>query len=111
MRPCSSLTGRFLIPPACEIAVLNGRRSDLLKWCPASGDPATGAFVAGPTLLSGNAATILSAPAGTGQGRWDFAADAPYLDKSLAVTIPGDASPGSYRVTLTFTIAPPVPQP
>jgi hypothetical protein len=73
----------------------------------AEGNAATDAFVVRPTQpLSGNAATIVSAPAGTGQGRWNFTADAGDAE-SLAVTVPGDTSTGSYSSTLTFTTAPP----
>lgn len=56
--------------------------------------------------LNTTAATIENAPAGTGQGQWNFAADSGNT-KSLAMVIPGNANPGAYSSTLTFTTAPP----
>ncbi len=74
----------------------------------ASGNPASTGPAAGSTqTLSTTATTIENAPAGTGQGEWDFPADTEGND-SLGVVIPGDASNGDYGITLTFTTAPPV---
>ena len=74
----------------------------------ASGNPAaTGPVASSPQVLSTTAATIDDAAVTTGQGAWDFAADAG-ATKSLAVVIPGDASAGDYSSTLTYTTAPPV---
>lgn len=74
----------------------------------AAGNPAdTGPVAQGAQLLGTTGATIQDAPAGTGQGQWDSAADAPSQD-SLAVVIPGDASAGDYSSTLTYTTAAPV---
>jgi hypothetical protein len=75
---------------------------------PAAGNPAqTGPVATGAQALSTTAATIQNAAAGTGQGEWNFAADAGPVN-NLAVVIPGDASAGAYSSTLTFTTAPPV---
>src|ERR1035437_3160412 len=60
--------------------------------------------VATPVALGATAASIDSAAAATGAGQWDFAADGG-ATKSLAITIPGDAVPGAYVDTLTYTIA------
>jgi hypothetical protein len=68
--------------------------------------PGTGPVSTPAQILSPTAATIENAPAGTGHGEWDFAADAGSAD-SLAVLIPGNADAGSYNSTLTFTTAPP----
>ncbi len=74
----------------------------------AAGNPAgTGPVAQQAQLLGIEAVTIQNAPAGTGQGQWDSAADAPSQD-SLAVVIPGDASAGDYSSTLTYTTAAPV---
>jgi hypothetical protein len=74
----------------------------------AAGNPAaTGPVAQAAQLLGTTAATIQDAPAGTGQGQWDSAADALTHD-SLAVVIPGDASAGDYSSTLTYTTAAPV---
>jgi hypothetical protein len=59
-------------------------------------------------LLGTTGATIQDAPAGTGQGQWDSAADNGTTENSLAVVIPGDASAGDYSSTLTYTTAAPV---
>ena len=67
---------------------------------------ATGPVAAGPQLLSPGGATIDNAPAGTGQGEWDFPADTGA--GNLSIIIPADASAGDYSSTLTFTTAPPV---
>jgi Ice-binding-like/WxL domain surface cell wall-binding len=73
----------------------------------ASGNPPSTAPVpATAQLLGTTAATIENAPAGTGQGEWNFAADAGSVE-SLAALIPGDARAGSYSSTLTFTTAAP----
>jgi hypothetical protein len=73
----------------------------------AAGNSATTGPVPGTAQqLSTTATTIANAPAGTGQGQWNFAADSGNT-KSLAVRIPGDASTGAYSSTLTFTTAPP----
>jgi Ice-binding-like len=69
--------------------------------------PGVGPVSTPAQILSPTAATIENAPAGTGHGEWDFAADAGSAD-SLAVLIPGNADAGSYSSTLTFTTAPPV---
>jgi hypothetical protein len=74
----------------------------------AAGNPATGGPVptTGAQALSTTATTVANAAVGTGQGEWDFAADAGAAT-SLAVVIPGDASAGYYSSTLTYTTAPP----
>jgi hypothetical protein len=73
----------------------------------ASGNTATtGPVAAPPQTLTSTPVTIENAPAGTGQGEWDFPADSGTTE-SLAITIPGDASAGAYNSTLTFTTAPP----
>ena len=73
----------------------------------AAGNPTTTGPVAAPAqVLSTTAATIQNAAADTGQGAWDFAADAGAVE-SLSVVIPGDASAGAYSSTLTFTTAAP----
>lgn len=59
-----------------------------------------------PVPLTTTAATIESAAALTGQGTWNFAADVAGSG-SLAVVIPGNAKPGAYSSTLTFTTAGP----
>jgi hypothetical protein len=67
----------------------------------------TGPVAASTQTLSTAPTTIENAAAGTGQGQWDFAADAgPPTTGSLAIVIPGDAGPGAYSTTLTFTTAP-----
>jgi hypothetical protein len=73
----------------------------------ASGNPPSTAPVPAPAqILSTIAATIENAPAGAGQGQWNFAADIGAVE-SLAALIPGDASAGTYSSTLTFTTAAP----
>jgi hypothetical protein len=73
----------------------------------AIGNQATTAPVpAPPQTLSLTPATIENAPAGTGQGEWDFSADSGSA-QSLAIVVPGDAGSGSYRSILTFTTAAP----
>lgn len=73
----------------------------------ASGNTAgtIGPVATAAVALTPTAVTIQSAIATTGQGTWDFAADA-VGSGSLAVVIPGDAKPGAYQSTLTFTTAP-----
>ena len=75
----------------------------------AAGNPAdTGPVAQAAQLLGTTGATIQDAPAGTGQGQWDSAADNGTTENSLAVVIPGDASAGDYSSTLTYTTAAPV---
>jgi hypothetical protein len=75
----------------------------------AAGNPAgTGPVAQVAQLLGTTGATIQDAPAGTGQGQWDSAADNGTTENSLAVVIPGDASAGDYSSTLTYTTAAPV---
>jgi hypothetical protein len=69
--------------------------------------PGSGPVSTPAQILSPTAATIESAPAGTGHGEWDFATDVGSA-ASLAVLVPGNADAGSYSSTLTFTTAPPV---
>jgi hypothetical protein len=66
----------------------------------------TGPVARSPQPLGPDATTIENAVPGTGQGTWEFPADAVGTG-SLAVRIPGDAGAGAYRSTLTFTTAPP----
>jgi Ice-binding-like/WxL domain surface cell wall-binding len=68
--------------------------------------PSTGPVPTPAQILSPTAATIETAPTGTGHGEWDFPVDAGSAD-SLAILIPGNADAGSYSSTLTFTTAPP----
>ena len=71
----------------------------------AVGNPATsGPLDTGAQVLGSDAATIETATAGTGQGRWNFAAVA----DGLSIVVPGDASAGEYSSTLTYTAAVPV---
>lgn len=77
-------------------------------WQHASNPATTGPVAQGAQLLSTTAATIDNAPAGTGQGEWDFAADPVGVAQNLSIVIPGDASAGAYSSTLTFTTAAPV---
>jgi Ice-binding-like/WxL domain surface cell wall-binding len=73
---------------------------------PATGNTAaTGPVATSAQTLSTTAATIENAAAGTGQGEWDFPADAG-ATKSLGIVIPGNGAAGSYSSTLTFTTAP-----
>ena len=60
--------------------------------------------IAGPVAVGATAVTIENAAVNTGAGMWDFAADSGGV-QSLAVTIPGNAVPGVYSDTLTYTIA------
>jgi hypothetical protein len=59
---------------------------------------------ADPVLLLETATTIQNAAAGTGQGAWNFPADA----TALSVVVPGNASAGAYTSILTYTTAAPV---
>jgi hypothetical protein len=68
--------------------------------------PSTAPVANSPQLLSTTPATIENAPAGTGQGEWDFPADSAAAP-SLAIMIPGNSTKGTYEDTLTFTTAPP----
>jgi len=52
------------------------------------------------------ASTIQNAPVGTGQGPWNFPEDAGAAT-GLEVVIPGNATPGAYLSTLTYTTAGP----
>jgi hypothetical protein len=74
------------------------------------GNPAgTGPIASSPQTLSAAPTTIENAPAGSGEGEWDFTADPGGTETgSLAIVIPGDARTGAYSSTLTFTTAPPV---
>jgi len=76
----------------------------------APGNPAsTGPIASSPQTLSAAPTTIENAPAGSGQGEWDFPAGTGATGTgSLAIVIPGDARSGAYSSTLTFTTAPPV---
>jgi hypothetical protein len=56
------------------------------------------------TLDSGSAVPILHALAGTGQGAWTMT-QANTGGGDLALTIPADASAGTYTSNLTFTLA------
>jgi len=53
----------------------------------------------GMRLLDADAETIATAQIENGMGQWDFAADT----GNLVLRIPGDAKPGTYLSTLTFT--------
>ena len=56
---------------------------------------------------SPTASTIQNAAAGTGQGPWSFPADAG-ASTGLEVIIPGNATPGTYSSTLSYTTSTPV---
>jgi len=60
--------------------------------------------IVGPLAIGATAVTIENAAVNTGAGKWDFAADTGGV-QNLSVTIPGDAAPGAYSDTLTYTIA------
>ncbi len=60
--------------------------------------------VVGPLAVGAAAVTIENAAVNTGAGKWDFAADSGAV-QNLAVTIPGNAVPGAYSDTMTYTIA------
>jgi WxL domain surface cell wall-binding len=75
--------------------------ADANNPAPASTHPVA---VAGPLAVGATAVTIENAAANTGAGQWDFAAGTGGV-QNLAVTIPGNATPGAYSDTLTYTIA------
>jgi hypothetical protein len=60
--------------------------------------------IAGPLAVGATAVTIENAAVNTGAGKWNFAADTGGV-ANLAVTVPGNAVPGAYSDTLTYTIA------
>ena len=60
--------------------------------------------IVGALAVGATAVTIENAAVNTGAGKWDFAADTGGV-QNLAVTIPGNATPGAYSDTLTYTIA------
>lgn len=60
--------------------------------------------IAGSQAVGATAVTIENAAVNTGAGKWDFAADTGGT-QNLGVTIPGNATPGAYSDTLTYTIA------
>jgi hypothetical protein len=68
---------------------------------PASTHPVA---IAGSLAVGATAVTIENAAVNTGAGKWDFAADTGGV-QNLSVTIPGNAAPGAYSDTLTYTIA------
>ena|SRR6202162_844627 len=68
---------------------------------PASTHPVA---IAGSLAVGATAVTIENAAVNTGAGKWDFAADTGGV-QNLSVTIPGNAVPGAYSDTLTYTIA------
>jgi hypothetical protein len=74
---------------------------DASNPAPASTHPVA---IAGPLAVGATAVTIENAAVNTGAGMWDFAADTGGV-QSLAITIPGNAVPGAYSDTLTYTIA------
>lgn len=74
---------------------------DASNPAPASTHPVA---IAGSLAVGATAVTIENAAVNTGAGKWDFAADTGGV-QSLAVTIPGNAVPGAYSDTLTYTIA------
>jgi hypothetical protein len=75
--------------------------ADANNPAPASTHPVA---IAGSLAVGATAVTIENAAVNTGAGKWDFAADGTGVT-DLAVTIPGDATPGAYSDTLTYTIA------
>jgi hypothetical protein len=74
---------------------------DASNPAPASTHPVA---IAGSLAVGATAVTIENAAVNTGAGKWDFAGDTGGV-RNLAVTIPGDAVPGAYSDTLTYTIA------
>jgi hypothetical protein len=74
---------------------------DVNNPAPASTHPVA---IAGSLAVGATAVTIENAAVNTGAGKWDFAADAGGV-QNLSVTIPGNAVPGAYSDTLTYTIA------
>lgn len=106
-----TITASATAPTVGGVAANAGTGASLVL-SPKTATKATGntAGTVGPVAtaavaLTTTAVTIESAPALTGQGTWEFAADAAGAG-SLAVVIPGDAKPGTYQSTLTFTTAP-----
>jgi WxL domain surface cell wall-binding len=75
--------------------------ADASNPAPASTHPVA---IAGSLAVGATAVTIENAAVNTGAGKWNFAADTGAV-KNLAVTIPGNATPGAYSDTLTYTIA------
>jgi hypothetical protein len=75
--------------------------NDASNPAPASTHPVA---IAGSLAVGATAVTIENAAVNTGAGKWDFAADTGGV-QNLAVTIPGNAVPGAYSDTLTYTIA------
>jgi len=73
----------------------------------AAGNAATAPVAASGQKLGETAVWIQNAPAGSGQGTWEFAADFEAV-KKLHVVIPADAAAGAFSSTLTFTTAAPV---
>jgi hypothetical protein len=74
---------------------------DVNNPAPASTHPVA---IAGSLAIGATAVTIENAAVNTGAGKWNFAADTGGV-QNLAVTIPGNAAPGAYSDTLTYTIA------
>jgi hypothetical protein len=74
---------------------------DVNNPAPASTHPVA---IAGALAVGATAVTIENAAVNTGAGKWNFAADTGGV-QNLAVTIPGNAVPGAYSDTLTYTIA------
>jgi hypothetical protein len=75
--------------------------ADASNPAPASTHPVA---IAGSLAVGATAVTIENAAVNTGAGKWDFAADSGAV-ANLSVTIPGNAVPGAYSDTLTYTIA------
>jgi hypothetical protein len=75
--------------------------ADASNPAPASTHPVA---IAGSLAVGATAVTIENAAVNTGAGKWDFAGDTGGV-QNLAVTIPGNAVPGAYSDTLTYTIA------
>jgi hypothetical protein len=74
---------------------------DLSNPAPNSTHPVA---IAGSLAVGATAVTIENAAVNTGAGKWVFVGDTGGV-QNLAVTIPGNAVPGSYTDTLTYTIA------
>jgi hypothetical protein len=94
--PAAGTGGSITLTPKAAVAV-----DDNLATAPTAGAAAA---------LDTTPYTIESAAAGKGQGPWDFPADmgttgSSPTNNSLAVVIPGDAGPGAYESTLTYTTA------
>jgi hypothetical protein len=75
--------------------------ADASNPAPASTHPVA---IAGSLAVGATAVTIENAAVNTGAGKWDFTADSGGV-ANLAITIPGNAVPGAYSDTLTYTIA------